>query len=207
MKTYKEYLMESKKVYEFKIKIAHDVDTNCSDTIKLALNQYKVESCSTGKRTPIQETQIDFPEKKNISVTVFDVSLAYPATSSQIREAIADKLNLSLCCVKVRNLQEEAEMELNHQYDEVSGESMLNTDYEPSNHQDLVGDKHAMSLLKELNKTKHSLEQYTGVNDELLAKSAPTDKNGPAADKLKQNDTSVVGTHRNKLPALFKGAK
>jgi hypothetical protein len=201
MKTYKDYLMESKKVYEFKVKIAREVETGCADTIKLALNQYKVESCSTGKRTPIQETQVDFPELKNVSVTIFDVTLAYPANSVQVREAVALKLGLPLDCVKVRNLQEEAEIALNHEHDRASGEALLGKDYETTSHQDLVGEKHLMSMLKELNKTKHGLEQYTGVNDQILAKSEPT-YSGPAvkASALKQNNNELFAKINNPDP-------
>jgi len=200
MKTYKEYLTESKKSYEFKVKIAGDHGKGHCDGIKNALAQFKVESCTEGKSIPIQEVQIDFPEKKNIGVTIYDVALCYPAISTQLRELVANQLGLTPCCVKIRNLKEEEETELNHQHDEISKDALLNLDYPASNNQDLVGDNQKMGLLKELNKTKHELEQYTGVNDQLLAKSGPR-TNGPAANNVTQNNTTIFSKIGNPDPA------
>lgn len=200
MKSYKEYLMESKKVYEFKIKIAGEQEKSHAEGIKKALSQFKVESFSQGKSSPIQETQIDFPEKKNVSVTVYDATLAYPATSPQVRETISNQLGISPCCIKVRNLQEEEEIALNQEHSEKSGEALLTKDYEASNYQDLVGEKHKMNLLKELNKNKHGLEQYKGVNDEILAKSGPVAAPGPAANAVKQNNVNILSKVKNPDP-------
>jgi hypothetical protein len=75
--------------------------------------------------------------------------------------------------VLVRTLAEEEEYRINHQYDVDFGEQVIGNDYPESNHQDLVGDKHLMSFLKELSQTKHDGEQVTGYNDQILAKGAP----------------------------------
>ena len=69
MKSFKEYLLESKQTYNFKVKIVGEQDKTAADKIKSALGQFKVESFSAGKRTPIQETQADFPTHQNINVT------------------------------------------------------------------------------------------------------------------------------------------
>lgn len=200
MKSFKEYLTESKKVYEFKIKIADDVE-KASEKIKQALSKYNVESCSAGKRAPIQETVADFPEHKNVSVTTYDVTTAYPANSAQVRAAVAEALGLTETCVKVRTPGEEKELELNHANDEKSGEALLEKDYPAEDNQNIVGDKHVMSLLKELSKTKHDLEQYKGVNDEILADKAPVEKTeGPAVKAAKQNIKSPVGSSTVKKP-------
>jgi hypothetical protein len=181
MKSYKEYLTESKQTYDFKIKIAGDCPKDCSMLIKRALSKFQVENCSSGKSTPIQETQSDFPEQKNIGVTVFDVSTHYPATSIEVSTLVAEHCNMSQGSVKVRNLKEQEEEELNNANAEATGESLLaKEELEEVDGQKLVGDKHNMSLLKELTKNKKELEQYKGVNDKLLAKKAPTEKAGKA---------------------------
>lgn len=176
MKSFKDYLTESKKVYEFKVKLAGDYE-KAGDKIKSALSQYKVEKCSAGKRLPIAETHSDFPNHKNTNVTIFDLCTAYPVTSQQVRALIAEKCGCSLECVRVRTPMEEAEIALNHANDTKSGESLLTKDYEANSEgQKLVGDKHVMSMLKELGKIKHNGDQVTGTNDELLAKSSPKGK-------------------------------
>jgi len=198
MKSFKEYLTESKRVYEFKVKIAGDCPKDCTEKIKLALSQYQLESCSGGKRTPIQERQVDFPEHANVNVTVFEVCTCYPATSLQIKNSIAETLRMSGALIKVRNAMEERELAINNANAVKSGKSVLEADYEKEDNQKLVGDKHTMSLLKELGKSKSVGEQKKGINDTILAKSVPTEK---LKDKpVKQNNTSAVGSRKVKLP-------
>lgn len=188
-KSLKEYLQESKQTYEFKIKIAGEACDSASNKIKGALDRFKVESISEGKSTPIQEAQVDFPDHSNIGVTIFDVTVAYPATSHQIRDMVAEALCITHSCVKVRNLKEQQEDEINTQYcpNHPSGEALLGKDYEKTNHQSLVGEEQKMALLKELGKTKHKGTQYTGINDNILAKKSPSEKSQtackPAASK------------------------
>ena len=203
MKSFKEYLTESKKTYEFKVKLAGEFE-DASESIKSALSQFKVETVSAAKRSPIQETQVDFPEHKNIAVTTFNITTAYPTNSLQVRSAISDKLGCSQECVRVRTPMEEAENDINHEHDEKSGESLLGKDYDSSNHQDVVGEKHVMSLLKELTKNRATSEQYTGVNDELLAKSTPSEKVSKTAS-AKSNTKSTLGSHTVKKPTAKTG--
>ena len=196
MKSFKEYLTESKKVYEFKVKVVGDLPSGFAKSLKDALSHFKVESCSAGKRTPIQESHIDFPEHKNVNVTVFDVTVCYPATSLQIQSAIAEGARLAASCVNVRNLKEEDEIAINHANDVKSGKAVLGTDYESSNNQASVGDKHTMSLLKELGKVKHAGTPYTGINDELLAKSVPVEKAVAVKTTKTTGTTSPLGSKK-----------
>lgn len=203
MKSFKQYLTESKKSYGFKIKLAGDYEKDTTQKIKEALAKYDIESCSTGKRAPIEKSPVDFPDHNNINVTVFDVILNYPTNSVQVREELANKLNITSSCIKVRGTSDIEEEHLNHQFDEKSGESLLSKDFEESNNQILVGTDRSMSLLKELDKIKSCGEQVKGVNDELLAKSVPSEKvKGPAETAAKTNNVSTVGSNKVKLPSL-----
>ena len=198
MKSFKEYIIESKQVYEFKVKIAGDLPKDCTMLIKRALSKFHVESCSGGKSTPIQETQTDFPTHKNVAVTVFDVCTSYPATSLEILTLVAEHCELSQSCIKVRNLKEQEEEALNTANAEPTGEALIEKEYEKANNQDLVGEKHTMSLLKELGKKKSTPEQYKGVNDKLLAKKAPAEKS-TKAEKLSASK-SPLGAVSNPDP-------
>lgn len=201
MKSFKEYLIESKQTYDFKVKIAGECPESCVEDIKAALNQYDVASCSKGMRTPIQETQVDFPDHKNVEVTVFEVCLNYPATSPEVRAAIASKIAKTESCIKVRNTAEEAEAELNHENDEASGEALLEKPLEEVDGQKLVGDKHTMSLLKELGKNKTQGTQVKGTNDKILAKKAPAEKS-TTVKVDKAGTTSPVGTKAVTKPTV-----
>jgi hypothetical protein len=172
MKSFKDYLIESKQTYDFKIKLAGEHD-DVAKKIKEALSKFDVASCSEAKTTPIQETQVDFPDHKNIGVTLVDVSLNYPATSAEVRALIANAITATESCIRVRNEREVIEEE---EINKPETEQVLGKDYDKVNNQKLVGDKGVASFLKELSKNKPTLTQYKGVNDSILAKKAPVEK-------------------------------
>jgi hypothetical protein len=193
MKSFKEYLVESKKIYKFKIKIVGDCPKDCAEKIKLALAEFSIASVGTAKTTPISANHKDFPEHKNVAMSVFDITTHYPATSEQILNKVAQGLGISPASVKVLNEKEQEEVALNHANDEATGESIVGTDYEKVDNQDLVGEKR-LSFLKSL-KNEEKLKQVTGTNDELLAKSMPK-----ADTKIKTQETKIntIGTFSKK---------
>ena len=87
MKTYKSYLEESKRQYEFQVRIAGLVESENLKTIKNALAMFKAEKVSQLKRLPIQEHS-DFPSHGPIEVTILEVATDYPATPEQVRAAV-----------------------------------------------------------------------------------------------------------------------
>ena len=67
-KTFVEHLNEAKKTYSFKVGIAGDLPANYPDQLEEALQKFKVENMSQGKKTPIQERPLDFPQLQNVHV-------------------------------------------------------------------------------------------------------------------------------------------
>jgi len=208
MKSYKQYLAESKKVYEFKVKIAGDCPEDCSAQIKGALAQFHVATVSSGKRTPIQERHSEFPEHKNCNMTVFDVCTNYPATSLQVQDLVAAGLGIVHNSVKVKSIAEEREHEINHANDQRTDKALIGTDYESSDNQDLVGEEYNMSFLKELNKEKHQGTQVKGYNDKLLADGAPKhSKETPGKQVKVKNTATNIFTKQVKVPTAKGAAK
>ena len=193
MKSFKEYLVENKKIYKFKIKIVGDCPKDCAEKIKLALSEYSCASVGTAKTTPISANHKDFPEHKNVAMSVFDTTTHYPATSEQILNKVAQGLGMSPGSVKVLNEKEQEEVALNHANDEASCEAIGGTAYEKADHQDLVGDKR-LTFLKSL-KNEEKFKQVTGTNDQLLAKTMPK-----ADTKIKTQEATIntVGTFSKK---------
>ncbi len=64
MKTFKEYLIESKKTYDFRIKIAGNLEAGVEKTMKTALEKFGVESYKKQGKSVVQEHPLDFPELK-----------------------------------------------------------------------------------------------------------------------------------------------
>jgi hypothetical protein len=182
MSTFKEYLSESVKTYEFKIKIAGDLPEGFDKAMKTALMKYDCASISKGKRIPIQESPLDFPEMKNTHVTIFDVSCRYPVTTQSLTEYLSDQLKIARAGIRVRNPREEEIIEDNLEGLNrigTSTEAILNKPYETESAQDQVGDKKVLNFLKELGKISHKGDQIKGVNDAILAKSSPEENADP----------------------------
>jgi len=204
MKSFKEYLTESKKTYEFKVKIGGTCPKNCAEQVKAALAQFHVESCSAGKGVPIQEHHAEFPEHKNIEMTIFEVCTSYPATSLQIRDKVAEALNIAHSLVKVKTPADEKEHAINHAHDHKSGKATLGTDYEASNHQDLVGEKHMMSFLKELSKEDRKLgKEVEGSNEKLFPKTGKVKTQTEESIKEKASHSPVAKRPEDVVKKVF----
>jgi len=178
MKSFKEYLTESKKVYAFKIKVAGDLGEDFNSRLKTAMEKFAVEKLSNGKRTPIQETPLDFPTLTNETVTVFDVEINYPTTAAVLENYLSTVCSHPASHIVVRTANEPSEIyQQQMAAKEENGEALLNQEeMEAEDGQELVGERRISDFLKDLTKTKHAGEQYKGVNDELLADKAPAEK-------------------------------
>jgi hypothetical protein len=203
MKSFQEYIAESKKTYPFTIKVCGDLSESADKIMKSAMHRFTVNKLSKGKKTPIQAMPLDFPGQSNAEVHVFEVDLQYPTTSAVLTELLADQLQISPAKIRVRTPGEMAEMALNLEHNQASDESFLLKDYADENNQDLVGQKHVVSFLKELGKQEHTLQPVAGVNDQLLAKTVPTESAGKTADV--KPGISPVGSRQNKIPDPYKG--
>ena len=175
MSTFTEYLTESAKSYDYKIKIAGDIDKNFATKMETALGKFEVSKMSAGKKTPIQSLPLDFPALKNESVTIFDVTTNYPANVRELSEYIADYMRISPACVVVRKPGEPTE-EYQEQIANATKSEYKNKlqDIEYSEHAkidpaDFHSSKANMSLLKELLKDRE-------VNNCLLYTSDAADE-------------------------------
>lgn len=155
MKTFKDYLTESKKVYNFKIKVAGELPENFEKDIKERLERCKVASFSKVTETPIQALPLDFPDHPNSEVTVFEVVCEYPVTSPEISADIKE-IGIPESCFRVRGSNEPTEQEQVLAQAEPSGEALLaDSQYKDSPkvaHKDYFGDDFNKGFLKDLSK-------------------------------------------------------
>lgn len=86
MKTFAHYLAESQRTYDYRIKICGSVDADAIRQLKQKLDQFDPVSMTDLKTTPVQAIPTDFPNYKNESVSMFDVSFRYPAIEPQIKQ-------------------------------------------------------------------------------------------------------------------------
>ena len=174
MSTLKHYLNESAKEYDFRIKIAGDIADDFATRMETALQKYDIKKLSAGKKTPIQEHPLDFPQLKNIQVNIFDLTTNYPVSAHALKEYVADYMRLSPAMVVVKKPGEpseeyQADMNKTSEY-----KNMLNTIEMGSasdvKAEEMFGDKANMSLLKELLKDRDERYKVEKGSDSKVQK-------------------------------------
>jgi hypothetical protein len=86
MKNFQQYLAESERTYNYRIKIVGDVAPDFIKQLEERLKQFDVVKVTKPKTTPVQLAPADFPKHSNDSVTSMDVEFRYPAIEPQIKE-------------------------------------------------------------------------------------------------------------------------
>jgi len=99
---FKKYLAEAAKQYDFIIKVAGELDENFDDNLEVALKKFDVANLTAGKKTPIQNVPLDFPDLSNTEVTVYETTLNYPTTQFELRNYLSDVLNTQQDYIRVR---------------------------------------------------------------------------------------------------------
>ena len=156
MKSFKEHLTESKKKYDFRIKIAGEMTTEQEETMKRALGRFTIDNSVVGlkkSKTPIQSLPLDFPQVKNCEVNIYEVALDYPTTQFELTEYLSTELGVGKQHLVVRSPNEPTE---EYQMPAVKREGALlaDPDYKESPNaqfEDYYGDKYNTGFVKELN--------------------------------------------------------
>lgn len=160
MSTFTQYLTESAKKYDYKIKVAGQLPEDFNKKLETAMDKFDLESLSAGKTYPIQETPLDFPQFKNVEVTIFDAVTNYPASVFELTEYLANYLNLAKNQVVVRKPgepTEEYQADMKVEKPNEFASVLQDVEYKdaPKIEADQIyGDKANQSLLKELLKSR-----------------------------------------------------
>jgi hypothetical protein len=171
MSTFTQYLAESTKSYDYKIKIvgaSKDIDKNALET---ALQKFDLANMSAGKTTPIMTQPLDFPMLSNEQVTIFDVTTNYPTTSREMKEYLSDIMRIPATHIVVKKPGEpteqyQADMQIKSEY----RNKLHDIEYKDApkvNAEDFHSTKANMSLLKELLKDReaHALNMEVGKDN------------------------------------------
>ena len=164
MTDFKQYLAESTKEYDYRIKVAGDLSEDFAARLETALKKYEVKSLSKGKKTPIQEVPLDFPNLKNTAVTIFELKTSYPASVFEMHSYIADSMRLQFPMIVVRRPGEPTEQYQEEMKTKVTSEfkSVLqDVEYKDApkvKADEIYGDRANQSLLKELLKARKDFD-------------------------------------------------
>jgi hypothetical protein len=153
MKSFKDYLTESKKQYDFRIKIAGDMTTENESNLKQGLDKYALTSFKKVGKTPIQQLPLDFPQVKNLEVNIYEVTLDYPTTQFELTEYISQHCGINRSHLAVKRPGEPSE-EYQEPAAKREGALLNDPDYKEAGNpkfEDYYGDKYNSGFVKELN--------------------------------------------------------
>ena len=149
---FEKYLAEAKKIYEFNIGVAGELPEGFVDDLESCLKRYSIASMSAGKKTPIQERPLDFPQLSNCEVTYYEVGLNYPTTPQVLQDYICKCCECDQSRIIVRNAndpREEYQAPKSGEPYEARLDTLEMEQADPKA-QDSVAGNRVMDLLKEL---------------------------------------------------------
>ena len=188
MRSFKEYLTESVRKFDFKIKVEQECTSEHETKLKVLLERFSVAGFNKAGKTPIQSFPLDFPKLKNRDVSIYEVTLEYPTTPFELTEYLSFGLGVTNEELVVRAPGEPTEQYQQPQGEHRTGALLNDPDYKESPNSkfdDYYGDKFNSSLIKELNATMK--EQRKARGEQI-----PGDEQGVTTNTLPLNTKSPV---------------
>ena len=212
MSTFTQYLTEAAKSYDYKVKVAGMIADDFKNRMETALQKFELAKMSAGKKTPIQSLPLDFPALSNEEVTIFDVTTNYPCSVNVLKEYLADYMNINASMIVVRKPGEPTE-EYQQEIADAGKSDFANKlasveekfEKHPVKGEEHFGDKHNMSLMKELLKTRdRNLGEIEKGTDNKTQKQVPTEVDTKTGSPIHTGPGPVKG---NPHPATLQGFK
>lgn len=144
MKSFTQYLMESKKTWKFKIKTIHELTDEQCDRIEKHLMKYDSNGLGAVKKTILQSAPKDFPQHRGYEVFTYEFETNLVAVSSQIQNDLRSMLGLTSNIFKIRG---EHEPDHNDEEETKSEQDEETTDIDS---EDFHGEKHVNGFIKDL---------------------------------------------------------
>jgi len=154
MKTFKDYLLETNKVWHYRIKVAGQCDEAMAGRMESLLSKFHVTKFDKIKTTVIQDHPLDFPKIKNAEVHIYEAEFDYPVTQWEIRDYLTSHLGITKDAMVVKNPSESSEQYQEEPAEPREGALLNDSEYKESpnaNFDDYYGDNYNTSFVKELN--------------------------------------------------------
>jgi hypothetical protein len=216
-KSFIRYVAENKTEYKYTLKFAVNEMTDLMvDQLEAGLARYDLKYASAFRKTPIQESPLDFPNVKFTPVFICDITLGYPGSLDFLRVYICNCIGISPANLAVysendpRKIETDLYLDRNSEEYKKTYKTRLGSDYldEENPKEEYYGEKYNVTFLKELEKVRKEREIVTVLNP--LSQPAGTDHSTLPKDydgfndpkNLNKNDVGLFG--RIKKPNLKK---
>jgi hypothetical protein len=160
-KSFSTYVAETKTEYKYVLKFAvNEMTDDMIDRLEAGLAKYDLNTASSFRKTPIQESPLDFPNVKNTSVFICDLSLGYPGSLDFLRTYICNCVGISPANLAVYSQNDPRQIETDLYIDRNSEEykkkykTRLGSDYDEVEPKVAYGDTYNASFLKELEQVR-----------------------------------------------------
>ena len=195
MKNFQQYLAESERTYNYRIKIVGDVDSGWTNQLKEKCNQFDIVKWGSAKTTPVQLKPADFPKHSNDSVSSIDVEFRYPAIEPQIKQ-LAQLLFLDPNRIIMLTTPHEESMDIERKKVEDENKDLLtDTDYPAPD-----AEQRALSKDYSANPYQHAVLKNTYRSDFTVA-GGKTPPAKTTNDLPMGNDSPMTKVKRPPRPA------
>ena len=210
------YVAETKTEYKYVLKFAtFDMTDDMITCLENCLVKYDIKSASAFRKTPIQESPLDFPNVKNTPVYICDLVIGYPGSLDFLRTYICNSMGISPSQLVVysehdpRQIETDLYVERNSEEYKSKYKARLGNDtYENVNGAEdgqLFGDKYNMDFLKELDtiNKENAAKLIKVVSGEAVSNHAtlPAGYHDYNSEKnLPKNDIGLFGRIKKSVP-------
>ncbi len=111
MKSFKQHLLESVKIYKYKIKFCFVPSEAQLNSLDHFLQKYDPIEISAPRKTIVQKTPLDFQDVENAEVVIIDLVTSQPVSSYVLQQEIRNWLMIPERFVVVRGEHEPLEMQ------------------------------------------------------------------------------------------------
>jgi len=204
MANFAEYYTAQKKTYTFKLKIAAcELTESDKCNIECCVSKYKKVSLSAFKKTPLQESPLDFPNVKNTEVFIAEVTVEYPITADAFARELAEATGINSQSIAVYNKDDPRDQ---YSIDHVERSSEdFKKNYEPKlssvpefkEEDGMYGEQYNAKFLKSL-EDERKQRKVTTVTNDLIPAEKVDNSSAPGPEKGKQNNDSLFNKMKHK---------
>ena len=202
MSIFKDYLNESIKEYNYRVKTISILDNEAMDKMESILRKYDLKDVSSARKTPLQEHPLEFYNERNKEVYIVDVTLGMPISAHVLRSELQEVLGVYEGSIVVRAENDPIELQtqdINNDDEykvKLSTESEYNAD-EQIEEDPSYGDDHNQKFLSRIARARIQMRSDVAAEKAAFNKGhdGVTPHYGNAGDNSVKGDMARTGNY------------